>query len=166
MSNNVAPNATRPVPKLAPGIRLVPAAIGLRGAAQIIWIQCPDWCVDDHVAERQIAVEDVSHHGAVDCVQVPTMGDDLYSAFELYSQLYSDPISADPRMRTATVLVTDGSRDAYLTPSMAEELADDLIKKAAQIRQKARIARRANASVVDSDPNMDEALRQVRGGVA
>lgn len=152
--------------KLAPGIRLVPAAIGRPGEAQIIWIQCFDWCIDDHVAERQIAVEDISHHGDVDFAQVPTMRDDTYSAFELYSSLYSDPASSDPRMRTACVLLTDGSNDAYLTPSMAEQVADDLIKKAAQIRHKARIARRANASVIDSDTDMDEALRRVRGGQA
>jgi len=71
------------------------------------------------------------------------MGDDLYSAFEVYSQLYSDPASDDPRMRVAAVVVTDGSRDAYQTPDMADETADELIAFAMRMKEAASIAREA-----------------------
>lgn len=121
--------------------RLVPASIGRPGSVQRVWIPCADWCVLDHAEDRQVAVEDVSHRGTVAFAQVPTMGDDAYSVFELYSQLYSDPASEDPRMRAAAVVVTDGSNDAYLTPDMADEFADGLVAFAEQVRALARTAR-------------------------
>jgi hypothetical protein len=74
------------------------------------------------------------------------MSDDFYSAFEVYSQLYSDPPSDDLRMRVAAVVVTDGSREAYLTPDMADEAADELIAFALGVKEKARIARLAIAA--------------------
>lgn len=73
------------------------------------------------------------------------MGDDLYSVFEIYSQLFADPISEDPRMRAAAVVVTDGSNDAYLTPDMADEFADGLVAFAEQVRALARTARGAQS---------------------
>lgn len=128
----------------APPDRLVPASVGRPGRVQVVHLPCPWWCVLDHVAERVVAVEDVSHRGGVDHVQVPTMGDDDYSAFELYTQLYSDPTHEDPRMRVASVVVTDGSRDAYQTPDMADEVADGLIAFAMRMKEAASIARLAN----------------------
>lgn len=139
--------ATPVTPGLPAGHRLVPALIGRPGRAQLIHLPCPDWCVLSHAEERQVAVEDVSHRGDVDHVQVSTMDDDLYSTFELYSQLYSDPASEDPRMRVAAVTVTDGSRDAYLTPDMADETADELIAFAMRLKATAGAARLANQSV-------------------
>lgn len=137
---SAAVSATLPA---ASGSRFVPASIGRPGRVQVVHLPCPTWCVLDHVADRQPAVEDVSHRGAVDHVQVPTMGDDLYSTFELYSQLYADPVSDDPRMRVAAVAVTDGSSDAYLTPDMADETADELIAFAMRMKGAARMARAA-----------------------
>lgn len=134
-------------PAVSPGFRLVPALIGRPGRTQMIHLACPDWCVLSHADERQVAVEDVSHRGNVDHVQVPTMGDDDYSAFELYTQLYSDPTSEDPRMRVASVVVTDGSRDAHQTPEMADEVADGLIAFAMRMKEAASIARAANAAM-------------------
>lgn len=130
-------------PAAAPGFRLAPASIGRPGRVQVAYLPCPTWCVLDHLADRQPAVEDVTHRGDVDHVQVPTMGDDLYSAFELYSQLYADPVSDDPRMRVAAVSVTDGSSDAYLTPDMADQTADELIAFAMRMKGAARMARAA-----------------------
>lgn len=131
-------------PAVSPGFRLVPASIGRPGRVQSVHLPCPTWCVLDHAADRQVAVEDVSHRGDVDHAQVSTMLDDHYSAFELYSQLYSDPASDDPRMRVAAVVVTDGSRDAYLTPDMADEAADDLIAFAMRLKETAGTVRLAN----------------------
>lgn len=135
-----------PAPSPAP--RLVPASIGRPGRVQVVHLPCPVWCVVSHAEDRQVAIEDVSHRGAVDFVQVSTMGDDLYSAFELYCQLHSDPASDDPRMRVASVVVTDGSNDAYQTPDMADELADQLIAFAMRMKSAARVARLANQGAV------------------
>lgn len=142
-SARIAPEASV-TPALPAGYRLVPALIGRPGRAQLVHLPCPDWCVLSHADERQVAVEDVSHRGAVDHVQVSTMDDDLYSTFELYTQLYADPASEDPRMRAASVVVTDGSRDAYQTPDMADELADGLIAFAMRMKEAASMARAAN----------------------
>lgn len=133
-----------PATSATPPPRFVPAAIGRPGRVQTVLLPCPSWCVLDHLAERQVAVEDVSHRGSPDHAQVPTMGDDFYSAFEIYTQLYSDPASEDPRMRVAAVVVTDGSRDAYQTPDMADETADELIAFAMRMKEAAGIARQAN----------------------
>lgn len=136
-------SASSVTPTLSPGYRLVPASIGRPGRVQTAWIPCPHFCVLDHVAERQVAVEDISHRGAPDHAQVPSMDDDLYSAFEVYAQLYSDPVSEDPRLRVAAVVVTDGSRDAYQTPEMADETADELIAFALRLKAAAGVAREA-----------------------
>jgi hypothetical protein len=141
----IAPEASV-TPAVSPGFRLVPVSVGRPGRVQVAHLPCPTWCVLDHLAERIVAVEDISHRGDVDHVQVPTMGDALYSAFELYTQLYSDPASEDPRMQIAAVVVTDGSRDAYLAPDMADEMADELIAFAMQVKETAGIARLASES--------------------
>ena len=138
-----SPESAVAVPVATPLPRLVPASIGRPGRVQVVHIACDDWCVLDHAAERVVALEDVTHRGDVDHVQVPTMGDDLYSAFELYCQLYADPVSDDPRMRVAAVSVTDGSNDAYLTPDMADETADELIAFAMRMKGAAQLARAA-----------------------
>ncbi len=132
-----ASSATSPTPPP----RFVPASVGRPGRVQTVQILDPHFCVLDHVTERMVAVEDISHRGTPDCVQVPTMGDDLYSAFEVYAQLYADPTADDPRLRVAAVTVTDGSREAYLTPDMTDETADELIAFAMRMKEMARVAR-------------------------
>lgn len=139
-----APDVATPASAASVTPRFVPASIGRPGRVQTVHLACEPWCVLDHLADRQVAVEDVSHRGAPDHTQVPTMGDDSYSAFEIYAQLYSDPASADPRMRVAAVVVTDGSTDAYQTPDMADETADELIAFAMRMKALARTARLAN----------------------
>lgn len=143
----IAPEASA-TPSATPPPRLVPVSVGRPGRVQVAHLPCPIWCVLDHVAERVVAVEDVSHRGAVDFAQVPTMLDDLYSPFEMYCQLFSDPVSDDPRMRVAAVVVTDGSNDAYQTPDMADETADQLIAFAMRMKSAARVARLANRSSI------------------
>lgn len=129
---------------VTPSVRMAPTKIGRAGRVQTIHVECATWCVLDHADERHAAVEDVSHRGDVDHVHVPTMCDDFYSAFEIYTQLYSDPTNDDPRMRVAAVIVTDGTNDAYQTPDMADETADELISFAMKLKTAARAARLAN----------------------
>jgi hypothetical protein len=57
----------------------------------------------------------------------------------------SDPMSSDEQLRKAHVIMGDeGCVDAYLTPEMADETADDLDKMAAKLRELARTARLHN----------------------
>jgi hypothetical protein len=169
-----APNV-HPLPAIKPGHELVPAAIGRRGEhGQIVFIECPTaWCVVDHVAERQVALEDIVHssydaqNGGTEAEVVVESFMSSVAAFAMYASIQSDVGSHDPRLRGAHVVLDDGSQeDAFLTADMTEKLADDLIGFASQLRHIARTVRLANQATGDSDPDMDEALRRVRGGAA
>lgn len=144
--------ATPECPVVSPGHRLVPAAIGRRlEAAQIIYIECPSWCIVDHVSEKQVAVEDIVHSsydalGGENTASV-TVGSFLSKgiAFELYASVKAETSTNDPRLHRAHIVLDDGSRDdAFLTEDMAEEVADRLDKFAAELRKLARTARQAN----------------------
>ncbi|MFJ2741854.1 DUF6907 domain-containing protein [Streptomyces sp. NPDC087440] len=143
-----------------PGVRLVPAMIGKVDREQRVYIECPAWCVIDHVAEPETHVEDISHTTGSACI----VGMSLTKTgiiHALHSTVRTDPSSDDPRLKAAHVVVDDESEDAYMTPDMAEEFADALISFASAVRQQARAARLANLPA-DSDPDIDEALRRVR----
>ncbi|WP_405514967.1 DUF6907 domain-containing protein [Streptomyces canus] len=118
------------------------ATLGVKGPQQ----DCDEPGIG--VVDLVEALGEVASLASLDHVQVPTMGGDDYSAFELYTQLYSEPASEDPRMRVASVVVTDGSRDAYQTPDMADEVADGLIAFAMRMKEAASIATAAIRAAV------------------
>ncbi|MFF0166773.1 DUF6907 domain-containing protein [Streptomyces prasinus] len=127
--------------------RLVPASIGRPGNVQTVWIQCPtDWCHVDHAEVREVAVEDITHYGPGGGIQVPDMSDDSTAVLEWYVNLTADPASQDPRMRAAHLVVADGTsaNDAHLTEAQGEELAVELERMAADIRQALRTCRLTN----------------------
>lgn len=162
-------NNVTPFPAVKPGYKLAPARIGRGDRKQIIYIECPNWCTQDHVENFRYDVEDITHYGDMSSVIVPTMTSD-HAHFVWSVQVSSDPTASEPSLRGAHVLIDDEDTDtARLTPDMADELADELIGLASDIRHAARTARLHNQTVrnADSDPDMDEALRRVReGGVA
>lgn len=131
---------------IAPGHRLVPAKIGRTyDAATIVGIPCPSWCGDDHVSNWQHHVDDVQHTaGTIDGVEVLTFLDEQFCHYNWWSTVGSNPSSPDPRMRAAHIVVSDDSTEAYMTPEMAEALADDLIGWAARLRHQARTVHAAN----------------------
>lgn len=165
MSTTVQPTNVHPFPVVKPGFRLAPARIGRKGRMQTVYLQCPTWCTENHVENWNNDLEDVNHYGDMGGVAVPTMERD-FAQFEWYARIASDPIAAEPSLRAAHVLIGDGGADeARLTPDMADEVADEIISFASEIRSAARTARLHNAAG-DSDQNLDEALRRVQGGVA
>ncbi|MCX4824863.1 hypothetical protein OG883_34425 [Streptomyces sp. NBC_01142] len=124
--------------------RLVPAKVGPSGRAQVVYIECPEWCVVDH-SDREGCLEDVMHYSDADVLQVLTLTDDDTAHSEIYATIASDPAASDRRLRAAHIVINDGaSTDAYVTPDMAEELADDLVAFAARLRHKARTVRLFN----------------------
>ncbi|QKZ22054.1 DUF6907 domain-containing protein [Streptomyces chartreusis] len=154
-----------PFPAIKPGHRLVPALIGNRKSAQVAYIECPNWCGDDHVT-GPAALEDITHTSRSEDVHISSFlrRDD---ALLMFATIEQDPAAKNPLLRAAHVAVEDGDAPHYFTPDMAEALADDLIGFASQLRHLARTARLHNTSQGDSDPDMNEALRRVReGGVA
>lgn len=137
--------ASSVTPEVPAGFRLVPARIGRRDRKQIVQIPCADWCTEDHVGNFQYDLEDVSHLGAMFGVQVATMSDPDTAAHEWFARVAADPAASDPRMRAAHVLVGNGSAlDAYLTPGMTDELADEVIEFGLKLRAAAAAAREAN----------------------
>lgn len=155
MGNTVAPSVnlpsipTQPQPAeaspLQPGYRLVPAKIGRTNATSVIvWIQCPTWCTEDHVAEGQVAVEDITHYSDASSVSTCSFVK-RGIVHDLYASVQADPAANDPRLKAAHVVVDDGGAEmAHLTPEMTEKLADELIGFASELRHLARTARQAN----------------------
>jgi hypothetical protein len=157
--------SVHPFPALKPGHHLAPAAIGRPDTpAQIVYVECPDYCVEDHVAVRQIAVEDIVHSSDTAHMGVKSFMSGRL-ALELYATIKQDPSSHDPRLRQAHIVLDDGSDDAHLTVDEAEEAVQKLHGLVADMQSLIRTARLHNAAG-DSDPSMGEALRRVRGGVA
>lgn len=130
----------------APTPRLVPALVGPADLAQAIFIPCPEWCVVDHL-DPMSCFDDIVHYSDADSVTVLTLTDNDTAHSELSLNISSDPTARDPRLRAAHIVVNDAaSVDAYLTPDMAEELADDLITFAVKMRTAARTAREHNTA--------------------
>ncbi|MGY3845263.1 DUF6907 domain-containing protein [Streptomyces hydrogenans] len=145
MSNTVQ-RAAHNLPGLLSGIpaqpaspvRLVPAVVGAKGRTQRVYIECPDWCTVDH-SKRIDFLDDITHYSAADTLQISTFTDEDTSLWDMALQITADPVAEDRRMREAHLLVdVGGGEQAHLTPEMADELADDLIAFASQLRHKAR----------------------------
>jgi hypothetical protein len=151
VSTTVPPTNVHPFPALKPGHHLAPAAIQ-RGAEspQIVYIECPDWCTEDHVDNFAHFMEDVDHKGGDFSISIPSFWNGTEAAYQMTAALSCDPMSSDPQLREAHIVMGDsGSVDAYLTPDMADGAADDLIKLAAKLREASRTARLHNQHVAE-----------------
>lgn len=165
-------NNVHPFPAVKPGFRLVPAKVGHSNDTSVIaYIECPNWCTEDHVKESVVDIADVMHRGDAATVSVLTGIEHQLRkvTHQLFAYLESDPVA--PRgnlMNSVHIAVEDGGNEyAFMTPEMAESLADEMIGFASDLRHQARTARLANQTNGDSDPDMGEALCRVReGGVA
>lgn len=133
-------------PAIAPGHHLAPVAIGAPGPEQkLVYLECPDFCATNHVSGWVHFIEDVDHTGDEFAIHVPSFLNGEKAAYSLTATIGCDSMSTDPQMREAHVIVSDeGSVDAYLTPDMADSVADDLDKLAAKLRESARTARLHN----------------------
>ncbi|MFJ6846426.1 DUF6907 domain-containing protein [Streptomyces griseoluteus] len=146
--------APHQLPAVKPGYRMVPALVGKEGQEVTAWVECPDWCVTDHVADRATFLEDLNHSGERRGMSfTPSRGQRV--PVEVY--LAQWPGSHEPAPTLAVDLdyeVENYGRTAALA------LADQLAAFTEDVR------RLAVTLPEDSDPDMDEALRRVRGGRA
>jgi hypothetical protein len=137
-----------PCPK--PGYRYAPAKIGHTNDTSVIaLIEEPLWCTEDHVAEPVVSIEDVMHRGDTASVAVTTgvsFGDSPVTS-RLFAYLESDPVATNPMLHDAHITVEDGrgAEFAFMTPDMADQLANDFIGFASSLRGLARTARQHNA---------------------
>lgn len=164
MQNTVA-SAVHPSPVVKPGHRLVPAKVGRsEQTSVIVYIEDPTWCTEDHVAEPVRDIEDIMHRSEPAGFGVLSFSHNIPD-HELYAYIEADPLADKPVMKAAHIVVEDGGNEySYLTPAMADELADKVVGFAAHLRHLARDVRQANQTSGDSAPDMDEALRRVRVG--
>jgi len=146
MTTTVQPANVAAFPAIKPGYHLAPVAIGSPGATRrIAYLECPDFCVIDHVAEPVTFIEDVSHSGANHTAYVYSFLADALPTYTLSASVGIDPMSSDPELQAAHIVVSDeGNADAYLTPEMADDTADELEALASKLREAARTARLHN----------------------
>lgn len=146
----VQPTNVTPFPAIAPGHHLAPIALGAPGAKQrIIYGECPDFCTESHVENFVHFLDDVTHNGDAFTISVPSFLIPDAAVFQWTVRVSSDPVATDQQMRAAhVVLEGDTGIDAYLTPDMADEVADDLAKLAMKVREVARTARLHNQAEV------------------
>jgi hypothetical protein len=138
----VTTSNVHPFPALKPGYRLVPALIGTRKNAQIVYIPCPLWCTEDHAADPYM-LEDVTHTSQAEELEI---GSFLKRGASLlmFATVQADPCETNPMLKAAHIAVDSGDLPDYLTPEMTEAFADDLIGFASQLRHLARTARLHN----------------------
>lgn len=137
----------RPFPAIAPGHHLAPLALGAPGPKQrVIFVECPDFCTENHVENFVHFLDDVAHYGDAFTISVPSFLIPDAAVFQWSARVSIDPTATDPQMRDPhVVLEGDTGIDAYLTPEMADSTADDLEKLAGKLREAARTARLHNA---------------------
>ncbi|GAA3121972.1 DUF6907 domain-containing protein [Streptomyces echinatus] len=143
---SVRTNHPTSIPAVAPGHHLAPVALGAPGPDQkIVFVSEPDWCRTNHISEWVHFLEDLNHTGDAFAVEVGSFFNGDKPVYTLSATVGSDPMSSDPQMRAAHVVVGDaGSVDAYLTPDMAEAAAADLRRLADALDENARTARLHN----------------------
>lgn len=122
-------------PAVKPGYRLVPALVGrTTDPGVIVYVECPAWCTVDHVAERSVFLEDISHDGErLGMSFSPSRGDRV--PFEVYLSQWSGLAEENNRPYLAVDLdceVSSYGRTAALA------LADQLVAFAADVRRLAQ----------------------------
>ncbi|MFI7681424.1 DUF6907 domain-containing protein [Streptomyces griseoaurantiacus] len=143
--------------EVRPGYRLVPARVGRSDSeGTIVYVECPNWCVTDHVAYQAVFLEDVSHQGERHSVAfTPSQGERV--PVEVY--LSEWPALAEEEGRTYLAVDVDCEVASYgRTAALA--MADQLVAFAADVRRLAN-------TLPDDRPVLsqaDEAPRRVREG--
>lgn len=128
-----------------PGWHFAPARFGKPGQQADALVSCPDWCAEDHIKDWHNHAVDLDHWGSNDADwEADSVTNPGARMLALTARLYLDPNNADPRMANASIRVDDETVDAFWTPEMTEQAADNLIAFAAQLRHLARQARAFN----------------------
>lgn len=112
------------------GHRLSPALVN----GQRVTIECPSWCITDHVAENERHLEDVAHKGAPADLIIPGVVPELQML--AYARLGTYPFGDGGQ--PFVVVGNDSEAVAELTPEQAGVFADRLERLAAMVRAYAR----------------------------
>ncbi|MGQ4355291.1 DUF6907 domain-containing protein [Streptomyces drozdowiczii] len=110
------------------GSQLRPAVVG----GNLVHIECPDWCVIDHVAENEGFLVDVYHGSDSANLMGPTM--EGRTAPLLHARLNADPFGSDSDHQAPHVVVDDETDLFLMAPAQALKFASNLEAFAAQLR--------------------------------
>ncbi|MGQ4343546.1 DUF6907 domain-containing protein [Streptomyces sp. SAS_275] len=125
------PIPAQPTPNLSPAL--------VNG--QRVWVECPHWCTEDHIAANERHLEDVCHtSGAADLIAARK--DSAPHLLLLTRLIAGTGSTAEDRQPLVTIDVDDVT-GMYLEPADADRFADDLVAFAQQVRALARTARGA-----------------------
>jgi hypothetical protein len=121
--------------------RIVPAMID----GQRVFLECPTWCVIDHVKENQKFLVDVWHSGPFMDLEAPRR--DSVPMLLACARLGIDPFSRDEAMRRPFLFIEDGgsAEGSYLSAEDAERFADNLVAFAEKMRTMGRALRAVTA---------------------
>lgn len=118
----------------AADLRIVPALID----NQRVFLECPAWCVIDHVKDNQKYLVDVWHSGEFADLEAPRLKST--PSLLAYARLGIDPFSDDAAMRQPFIFVEDGNsaEGSYMDAEHAEKFADNLAAFAEKVRSMGR----------------------------
>ncbi|MET4670787.1 hypothetical protein [Streptomyces sp. PvR018] len=127
-------SAPVPPPPLAP--RLRPALVdGVR-----IWVECPAFCVEDHVASSVKHLADLDHGSEMADVTLTDLDGEVQLLAHV--QVSCEPGSSNPELRKPHLYVADGGGfDAFVPLDGADAFADGLVAVAQKVRAMVRAAR-------------------------
>ncbi|MEU1088918.1 hypothetical protein ABZ401_19145 [Streptomyces sp. NPDC005892] len=130
-----APILSAPLPQQQPAPIVRPALVnGIR-----ILLECPSWCITDHVAANERHLADVDHSGEM--VDVTMTDVDGTPQLLGWFRLSVEPGSSRPELRRPHLLVEDGDGfTAMVALEDADALADSLAAAAVRVRAMARAA--------------------------
>lgn len=105
-----------------------------------IYVECPTWCVADHVADNWGAVEDITHVSELVKLSVP--GYEATCDPVATAHLYADPFTSNERERESAVMVNCDPAESMFrlrSPEACEQFAERLEGFAAAVREQGRI---------------------------
>lgn len=132
-----APAVATSAPASSVTPRLSPALVN----GQRVWLHCPNWCTEDHVAANERHLEDVCHGSRAADLIVPRQ--DGSAQLMLLTRLIAGDSGSEEDRRPLVTVDVDDVQGLYLTDAQAEVFADGLVAFAEQVRALARVARSA-----------------------
>jgi hypothetical protein len=104
-----------------------------------ILVECPTWCVTDHVAENERHLPDLDHSGEM--VDITMTDVDGVPQLLGWVRLSAEPGSFRPELRRPHLLVEDGDGFTAMVPlEDADALADSMVAAADRVRAMGRAA--------------------------
>jgi hypothetical protein len=130
-----APAVATSAPAASVTPRISPALVN----GQRVWLECPSWCTEDHVAANERHLEDVCHGSRAADLIVPRQ--DGSARLMLLTRLIAGDYGSDEDREPLVTVDVDDVQGMYLSPKEADDFADGLVAFAEEIRALARTAR-------------------------